>query len=126
MSFVLDASVLLAIVSDEPGADTALELSRQANLSWINAGEVLTKVVDRGGSIDDAMELFTGLNLTFHPFGEVDAIVVAELRPLTRSLGLSFGNRACLALGRRLALSVLTAEKRWPELDLDIDIRLIR
>ena len=126
MNFVLDASVLMAIVGFEPGADNALELSRGGHLSWINAGEVLTKVVERGGRIVDATEMFVGLALVLHPFGENDAAEVAELRPLTRHMGLSFGDRACLALGRKLHAPVLTAERRWPDLSIGVDIRLIR
>lgn len=39
---------------------------------------------------------------------------------------LSFGDRACLALGKALGLSVLTADRKWHDLDIGVDIRLIR
>ena len=40
--------------------------------------------------------------------------------------GLSLGDRACLALASLTGRIVVTADRVWPELDLGIDIRLIR
>jgi PIN domain nuclease of toxin-antitoxin system len=60
------------------------------------------------------------------PFTTPDAIETARLRPLTRSAGLSLADRACLALGRRLRTTVLTADQAWISLTLDVDIRSIR
>ena len=49
-----------------------------------------------------------------------------ELRALIKSAGLSLGDRACLALGKRLNLPVLTADKIWTSLSIGIAITLIR
>jgi len=57
---------------------------------------------------------------------EEDAITIAKFRVLTKSAGLSLGDRACLALGKRLNLPVLTADKVWTSLSLGITITLIR
>ncbi|MCW6035912.1 hypothetical protein K4A83_06450 [Spirulina subsalsa FACHB-351] len=48
------------------------------------------------------------------------------LRPLTKPLGLSLGDRACLALGLLLHQPVITADRQWNQLDLDLEIRVIR
>jgi ribonuclease VapC len=48
------------------------------------------------------------------------------MRPLTKAQGLSLADRACLALARRLDIPVITADREWAGLDLDITIRLIR
>lgn len=53
-------------------------------------------------------------------------VIPAELRPFTRHLGLSFGDRACLALGHFTKCPILTADKDWSKLDLEFDIRQIR
>ena len=126
MTYVVDASVLLAIIEGEPGGDLALQLSRGSDMSWLNIGEVLSKVVDRGGDPLDAMALLHELDLKLHDFGERDAEAVAGMLPLTRHVGLSFGDRACLALGKRLNLVVLTAERRWLNCGVGIEVRLLR
>jgi ribonuclease VapC len=60
------------------------------------------------------------------PFTSADAVEVARLRPLTRDHGCSFGDRACLALARRLGTPVLPADSAWSQLDLSLDLRQIR
>jgi ribonuclease VapC len=64
--------------------------------------------------------------LTVHAFTLEDADVAADLRLLTRQAGLSFGDRACLALGRRLGLPVLTADRAWATLEVGVHIQLLR
>jgi PIN domain nuclease of toxin-antitoxin system len=44
----------------------------------------------------------------------------------TRSLGLSLGDRACLALGIALKAPVYTADKSWKNLKLGVRIHIIR
>ncbi|MDM7324085.1 MAG: hypothetical protein P3W93_003650 [Thermus sp.] len=67
-----------------------------------------------------------GQALQVLPFTEEDALLSARLRPLTRSLGLSLGDRACLALASRLRLPVLTADATWAELSVGIEVEVIR
>ncbi|BDG17752.1 MULTISPECIES: hypothetical protein [Thermus] len=49
---------------------------------------------------------------------------MACLRPLTRSAGLSFGDRACLALGERLGLCALAPEPWWVGLTLGVRLEV--
>jgi PIN domain nuclease of toxin-antitoxin system len=129
---VLDASALLAFLRDEPGADLVGEaLVAGANISAINWAEALGKLADQGQEPETvAQDLedqgILGPALVVHEVDELLARRIAELRPLTRALGLSLGDRACLALGRRLGLTILTADRDWMDLDLGLDIRLIR
>lgn len=126
MTYVVDASVLLAILGDEPGGELALDLSQGGDMSWLNAGEVYSKVVERGGRQADAFTLMRGLKINFHNLIETDASAIAEMLPLTRRAGLSFGDRACLALGLRLGKVVLTAERRWTTVDVGVQVQLLR
>lgn len=50
----------------------------------------------------------------------------AELRGPTKYLGLSLGDRACLALGLRLGSPILTGDRAWLELDLGVEIEFAR
>ncbi len=100
-------------------------------ISIINWVEVLSKIVDLGESPDNIIKQlkYEGLlenSLEIIACTEEDAINIATFRPLTKSAGLSLGDRACLALGKRLNLPVLTADKVWSSLSLGITINLIR
>lgn len=129
---VLDASALLAYLRDEPGADIVAEaVAGGATLSMVNLAEVLTIAADRGA---DPRELTTRLTRQGLLGGAVaiedltvdDAVEIARLRPLTRETGLSLGDRACLALARRLRAPVLTADRAWLDLELGVTLESIR
>jgi len=102
-----------------------------ASISTVNLGEVLSRVADRGGDPARVSRQMTDRGLldgaiTVEPFTNADAVEVARLRPLTRDLGLSLGDRACLALAKRLDTPVLTADSAWSRLDLPLELRQIR
>jgi ribonuclease VapC len=131
-SAILDASALLAYLRDESGADAvADEIAIGALISTVNLGEVLSRVADRGADPARAEQQMTDRGLldgaiAVEPFTAADAIEVARLRPLTRDHGLSVGDRACLALAKRLDAPVVTADTAWSRLDLRIELRQIR
>ena len=60
------------------------------------------------------------------PFTTVDAIEVGRLRPLTGSAGLSFADRACLALALRLDARAITADTAWTHVDVGVEVTQIR
>ncbi|NCR40195.1 MAG: type II toxin-antitoxin system VapC family toxin [Microcystis aeruginosa W13-11] len=129
---VLDASAFLAYLRDEPGAEIVENaLINGCYISIINWVEVLSKIVDLGESPEEIIKRLRdeGLlqnSLEIIACNEEDAITIAKFRVLTKSAGLSLGDRACLALGNRLNLPVLTADKVWSNLSLGITITLIR
>ena len=129
---MLDASAFLAYLRDETGAEIVENaLIDGCYISIINWVEVLSKVVDLGESPDEIIKRLRdeGLlenSLEIIACNEEDAITIAKFRPLTKSAGLSLGDRACLALGKRLNLPVLTADKVWSSLFMGITINLIR
>jgi ribonuclease VapC len=129
---VLDASALLALLKGESGAERVAEaLERGAYLSAVNLAEVLSKLADWGEDPAEAQARMAqvgllGAAVEVLPFTGEDALEVARLRALTRAYGLSFGDRACLALAWRLGLPALTAERAWAELDLGIPVEVLR
>ncbi|MDY7047394.1 MAG: type II toxin-antitoxin system VapC family toxin [Microcystis panniformis WG22] len=129
---VLDASAFLAYLRDEPGAEIVENaLINGCYISIINWVEVLSKIVDLGESPEEIIKRLRdeGLlqnSLEIIACNEEDAITIAKFRVLTKSAGLSLGDRACLALGKRLNLPVLTADKVWSNLSLGITITLVR
>jgi ribonuclease VapC len=66
------------------------------------------------------------LNLDVIGFDRDLAYRSGLLREQTKSLGLSFGDRACLALAERLGISVLTSDRAWGRLALGVTVVVIR
>lgn len=126
MSIVYDSSAVLAILLDEPGARRAAETLDHGVLSAVHASEVVARLIDQGAKDDDARGALQGLDLAIRPFDESLAVAAGLLRRSTRRRGLSLGDRACLALALRERAPVLTADRAWTELELDVEVELIR
>ena len=125
---VLDASAVLAMLHRERGADlVAQAVSDGASISAVNLSEVIAKLADRSMPANEIREALVPLGLDVASFDADEAFAAGLLRPSTRARGLSFGDRACLALGLRTGLPVLTADRHWADLKIDgIEIELIR
>jgi ribonuclease VapC len=125
-SIVLDSSVILAHVNDEPGASRAEPFFGDAMISSVNFAEVVTKLAERGASLGLIRQAIARYGLQIALFDEGLAERTGELRARTKGLGLSLGDRACLALAERFALPVLTADRLWKDLTLSVEVRLLR
>lgn len=123
---VLDASALLAWLHDEPGAEQVDPLLEEARISAVNWSEVMQKALHRGVDTRGLKEDLTALGAEIVPFSTSLAEDAASLWPVTRSLGLSLADRACLALARALGAPVLTADRAWAEVELGIQVKPIR
>jgi PIN domain nuclease of toxin-antitoxin system len=124
---VLDASAILAVVNGEAGQEKLTpEVLAAALCSTVNLAEVQAKLVSRGWSPDDAWEDATSPIREAVPFLEEHAKIAGSLVALTRQLGLSLGDRACLALGIALKTPIYTAERAWSKLKLGIRVHVIR
>jgi ribonuclease VapC len=123
--YVLDASAVLALLNQEPGADQVEAILAQSCISTVNAAEVLTKLSDAGMPDDEALESFELLGLEVIDFNLQLAAQAAALRRPTKKKGLSLGDRSCLALGLASGYEVVTAEREWAKLNL-CPIQLIR
>lgn len=124
---VLDASAVLAILNGEAGADKLPpRLLTDATASTVNLAEVQSKLVSRGLNPDDAWDAATSPVRETVPFTLEHARIAGDLVAKTRPLGLSLGDRACLALGIALGATVYTADRSWKGLRLGIRINHIR
>ena len=124
---VLDASALLALLNGEPGADklTPQLLSATAS-STVNLAEVHSKLVDRGLSPENAWEATLSPIREAVAFTAEHARLAGNLIAQTRPLGLSLGDRACLALGIAWKAPVYTADQSWKKLKLAVRVHVIR
>lgn len=127
MPLVYDASALLAVVFSEPGAEVVIEQLTEpgGEISAANLAEVGSKMAERGltaGQVQHELALFA---LDVAPLDERQAMLVAGLRTSTLALGLSLGDRCCLALAQTRGATILTADRSWKKLK-GFDIKLIR
>jgi ribonuclease VapC len=123
---VLDASALLAILRDEPGGERVARRLEGAAIGAVNLSEVVAKLDQDGVPEAEARCAVGRLQLDVHAFDEAQAYATGALRRTTRALGLSFGDRACLALAHRLGAMAVTADRAWARLDVGVAIEVIR
>lgn len=123
---VLDASAILAAANNEPGADFVVAHVSDSVVSAVNLAEAHSKLVQRGVSESDACEIELSFCHEIVAFDAMQARAAGGLISSTRSLGLSLGDRACLALGMLLRAPVYTTDRSWKKLDLNVEIRLLR
>jgi ribonuclease VapC len=127
LTTVLDASALLAEFQREPGGERVTACYPDVAVSAVNVGEVVTKLTERGVTAAESEEIVRQLRCPIIPFDAAQALLAGQLRARTRGLGLSLGDRACLALALSMqARSVLTTDRAWATLDLGLEVRVIR
>jgi ribonuclease VapC len=126
MSVVLDSSAFLAFIQAEPGGEAVAGVVGEALMSSVNLAEVITKLVERTGSLEIARTALGMASVDVVDFDQPQAERAGLLVKTTRSYGLSLGDRACLALAMREGVPVLTADRIWAKLKLNIEVRLIR
>jgi PIN domain nuclease of toxin-antitoxin system len=127
---ILDASAVLAFLQGEPGEDI-VRLALQSDscvVTAANQAEIIAKIVDRGV---DAVVFKTVINQLGYPVIDItaqDGECAGWMRGQTRLIGLSLGDRLCLAVAKRLKAVVLTADRPWLAMaqPLGLDIRCIR
>ncbi len=124
--YVLDASAVLALLNQETGMDKVEALLADACIGTVNYCEVLGKLIDAGMSEQDARESVELLNVEVVGFDTDLARIAAVLRPTTKKLGLSLGDRSCLALALSRRNTAVTAERIWVKLKIGVEIELIR
>jgi PIN domain nuclease of toxin-antitoxin system len=126
VTYVLDASAVMAFIHRERGADRVAVALPAAVISAVNLAEVVTKLVERGTGGDQVDRLLDRLGLDVVPFDRDMACAAGQLRKVTRPFGLSLGDRACLALAQHLGAIALTADRVWSRLDIAVTIELVR
>jgi ribonuclease VapC len=124
---VLDASAILVALNGEAGSEKLTPaIIDVAISSTVNLAEVHTKLVNHGMDPAEAWEAVLSSVHSAADFTATLAEMTGNLVSQTRPLGLSLGDRACLALGISLGAPVYTADKSWKHLKLPIRIHVIR
>jgi PIN domain nuclease of toxin-antitoxin system len=123
-SVVLDASAVLALLHEEPGADEVEGSLEDALMSAVNLSEVIQKAEQHGVNTEGLEYDLEALGIEFRAFDMATARPAAEL--WTEGSGLSLGDRACLALAHITGAIAVTADGRWNAVELPVEIRQVR
>lgn len=102
------------------------EAMGDACISTVNLTETLGRFAGDGIDPTPMARKLAETSLEAVPFSSAQALICAQLLPATRALGLSLGDRACLALAAERDIAAMTADRVWTNLDIDVAIRLIR
>ena len=121
---VLDASAMLAFLRGEPGGDVLNDYRGDALASAVNVAEVGSRLSDLGASLAEVRRAIALISVEIVAFDAEQAYAVAGIRSATHVL--SLGDRACVQLAARRGLPAVTADRAWAELDMDVDVQLIR
>jgi PIN domain nuclease of toxin-antitoxin system len=125
---VLDASAILALLLEEPGASSVTAVLDDAAVSTVNLAEVVGQYARRGIPEAGIRAMLAQFSIQIVPFDEALAFAAGSLVPKTSSAGLSLGDRACLALARRLGAKALTADRSWSRIAaaVGVEVEVIR
>ena len=124
--FVIDSSVVLAIVKGEHVNAAATNYFARATMSSVSLAEIVTKCVEWALDPDEAEAFVRGTGIDVHDFSGDDAILAGRLAKAAKKGILSLGDRACIATAIRLDAIAVTADRAWATLDLPCQIELIR
>jgi ribonuclease VapC len=107
----------MALLRAEPGSDTVAKALNDAIISAVNYSEILKKTIERGGDSEPVAAFIRSLSVAIIPFDESLAVSSAGLYLQTKEHGMSFADRACLALGIQRRAVVLTSERKMRTLE---------
>ena len=69
--------------------------------------------------------MLSGLGLEVREFDTELALMAGALREVTRPLGLSLGDRACLALGIAEGAPILTTDRAWADVPIETTAEVV-
>ena len=127
MMYVMDASALLALMQGERGSDVVDELiqDQECIASSVNIAEVGTRLIDKGLAPAHLARTLQQLDVQPIDFDLEQATLCASLRLSTKHVGLSLGDRACLALTQLVKGTAVTADSVWTDVAEAVGVKVL-
>jgi ribonuclease VapC len=123
---VIDTSVVMCVLLNEPGVERAARVSEGAFMSSVNAAEIVAKCIEKNISETLALLYLHNSNISVIDFDLDCATIAGRLWKNARNGILSLGDRACLATAIRHGATAVTADRIWSTLDIGCKIEVIR
>ena len=126
-NIVFDSSVLIMLFAKEPGYEAVRGYMRHAIISTINIAEVYKYCIEvQNLGPDDCRNLIKLCGIKIIDFCEQQALISATIIKNTKQYGLSLGDRGCIALATLKNCPILTCDKIWQKVDLNIEFIMAR
>ena len=123
---VLDSSALVALLLREPGHEMVAGRLAEAAVSAVNISEVLARMSRENISPRALLPRLLQLGTSIVAFDAAQAVIASEIRERARGLGMGLADCCCLALAIHRGTPVMTADRAWNGLEVDLQIVMIR
>jgi len=124
---VFDSSALIMLFAKEPGYESVRQNLKHAIISSVNIAEVYKYCIAvQNLTEDDCRNLIKLSGIKIIDFCEEQALITAKIIKKTKEYGLSLGDRGCIALAMFKNYRVLTCDKIWQKVDLDVEFIMAR
>jgi PIN domain nuclease of toxin-antitoxin system len=124
---VFDSSALIMLFAKEPGYEQVRQHMKYAIISIINIAEVYKYCIDvQNLTEDDCKNLIKLTGIKIIDFCEEQALITAKIIKQTKQYGLSLGDRGCIALAILGNYPILTCDKIWQKVDIDVQFIMAR
>ena len=124
---IFDASAVIALLAKEKGFEVIKRHLKNAIISSVNISEVYKYCIDKQNLTADECKNIMGISgIKIIDFDEKQALIAADIYPKNKEYGLSLGDRACIALATEKKYPILTCDKIWEKINLDVKFIMVR
>lgn len=126
-NIVFDSSALIMLFAKEPGYESIRHHLKHAIISSVNVAEVYKYCIEvQNVTEDDCRNLIKLSGIKIIDFCNEQALITAKLIKKTKQYGLSLGDRSCIALAMSKNCSILTCDKIWQKVAIDVEFIMAR
>jgi PIN domain nuclease of toxin-antitoxin system len=125
--YIFDASALICLFAKEEGFEEVKKYLPNAIISAVNISEVYKYCIEKQELDLESVEKLINLSgVEVIDFNHKNAIRAAVMYKDTKKYGLSFADRSCIALSMTTSYPIVTCDRVWSALELDIKIIQVR